>query len=72
MEAKELRQKTLAELDEILMDAVREDFVLRMQHAAGGLLTKTHLLRGKRRDIARIKTIMNEKRAAVSVLEEVQ
>ena len=40
--------------------SLREQFNLRMQKATGQL-SQTHLLKQVRRDIARVKTVLNEK-----------
>jgi large subunit ribosomal protein L29 len=62
MNASELRKKNQAELKEELHDLLREQFNLRMQRASGQL-NKGHLLRNVRRNIARVKTVMNENKA---------
>jgi large subunit ribosomal protein L29 len=62
MNASELRNKGQAELKDELLDLLREQFNLRMQRASGQL-TKGHLLRNVRRNIARVKTVLNEKKA---------
>ena len=62
MNATELRQKSETELKQELMSLLREQFNLRMQQAAGQL-PKGHLIREARRNIARIKTVLNEKKA---------
>jgi len=41
---------------------LREQFNLRMQRASGQM-NKGHLMRNARRNIARIKTVLNEKKA---------
>ena len=64
MEAQELRSKTLDELNEELVALRREQFNLRMQQATGEL-SHHHEHRRVRKDIARVKTVLNElKRAA--------
>ncbi len=60
MKASELGQKTVEELNSELLDQMKEQFKLRMQ-AATGQLGQTHLLKQNRRDIARIKTVLNQK-----------
>lgn len=60
MKAKELRSKTPAELQQELMELMRAQFGLRMQHATQQL-GNTNLLRNTRRDIARVKTILSQK-----------
>jgi len=62
MNASELRQKSETELKQELMSLLREQFNLRMQQASGQL-PKGHLIREARRNIARIKTVLNEKKA---------
>ena len=59
MKAKELREKSVEELNTLL----REQFNLRMQ-AASGQLQQSHLLKQVRRDVARVKTLLNEKAGA--------
>ena len=60
MNAKQLREKSTTDLQDELLALLREQFNLRMQRATGQL-SKPHLFRRVRRDIARIKTVMNEK-----------
>lgn len=60
MKAKELRGKNAAELQQELIELLRAQFGLRMQHATQQL-TNPNLLRKTRRDIARIKTILSQK-----------
>ena len=60
MNAQDLRQKNEAELREELSGLLREQFNLRMQRGIGQLATP-HELRRVRRDIARVKTVLNEK-----------
>ncbi len=63
MKAGELREKSLKELEQTLHELLREQFNLRMQKGAGQL-PRPDQFRKVRRDIARVKTIMNEKRRA--------
>ncbi|AVJ56508.1 MULTISPECIES: 50S ribosomal protein L29 [Idiomarina] len=63
MKASELKEKTVEQLQEELLNLRREQFNLRMQ-AATGQLNQTHMMKQVRRDIARIKTILNEKAGA--------
>lgn len=60
MSAQNLRSKTDAELREELTGLMREQFNLRMQKGTGQL-SQPNELRRVRRDIARLKTILNEK-----------
>ena len=59
MDANELRGKSVDELNEELIALRREQFNLRMQKATGEL-NQNHEHRRVRKDIARIKTVMNE------------
>jgi large subunit ribosomal protein L29 len=59
MKATELRQKTKAELEAMLLELSRERFNLRMQKAVGQL-TKPDQVKKVRRDIARIQTVLNQ------------
>ncbi len=69
MQASELRDKSVDELNEELVALRREQFNLRMQQATGEL-SKHHEHRRVRKDIARVKTVLNEKaRAAVMTNE---
>ena len=63
MKANELREKSQAELRETLHELLKEQFNLRMQQGTGQL-ARPHLMKVVRRNIARVKTIMNEKRRA--------
>ena len=63
MKAAEVRQKTPDELTEMLRGLRREALNLRFQRA-GGQLEATSRVREVRRDIARIRTIINERRRA--------
>jgi large subunit ribosomal protein L29 len=59
MQAEELRSKSTDELTEELVALRREQFNLRMQQATGELANNSQHRR-VRRDIARVKTILNE------------
>ncbi|HJT51259.1 MAG TPA: 50S ribosomal protein L29 [Nitrosospira sp.] len=58
--AKELRTKNLSELQKELLELLRAQFGLRMQHATQQL-GNTNQLKNIRRDIARTKTILAQK-----------
>lgn len=60
MKASELREKSVEELNGVLLTQLKEQFKLRMQ-AATGQLSQTHLLALVRKDIARIKTALKQK-----------
>ncbi|EAT11908.1 50S ribosomal protein L29 [Bermanella marisrubri] len=60
MKAQDLREKSVDELNAELKDMLADQFKYRMQKATGQL-GQTHLLKEVRRDIARVKTIINQK-----------
>lgn len=59
MKANELRSKSKTELDSELENLLREQFNLRMQKGTGQLGNPARF-KSLRRDIARVKTVMNE------------
>ena len=59
MDATDLREKSIEELSEELVALRREQFNLRMQQATGELM-HNHEHGRVRKDIARIKTVLNE------------
>ena len=63
MKASELQGKTQSELRETLHDLLKEQFNLRMQRGTGQF-SRPHLMKDVRRNIARVKTVMNQKRQA--------
>lgn len=62
MKASELRQKNTDELRQELLALLREQFNLRMQKGAGQT-GRPHLIKQVRRNIARVKTILGERKA---------
>jgi len=60
MKANDLREKSVADLNKELLDLTREKFNLRMQQGTGQL-TQPHQIKAARRNIARVKTILNQK-----------
>ena len=62
MKAEEVRAKTSDELVDALRDLKKEQFNLRFQQATGQL-ENTSRYRVIRRDIARIKTVLGQRRA---------
>lgn len=60
-DVKELREKSVQELGDELLKLRKEHFNLRMQKASGQL-GQVHLLKETKKDIARVKTLMQEKR----------
>ena len=59
MKANELREKSAQQLNEQLLGLLRDQFNLRMQKATGQL-GQSHLLKQVKRDIARVKTVLNQ------------
>ncbi|MCH9671352.1 MAG: 50S ribosomal protein L29 [Gammaproteobacteria bacterium] len=60
MKSSEIRGKDTAALETELLELEREAFNLRMQKGAGQL-TRTSEVKAVRRNIARFKTILNER-----------
>lgn len=60
MKAQELRAKNEKELGDLLIELRKEQFSLRMQHGTGAL-DGPHELKRVRREIARLKTVLNER-----------
>ena len=59
MKANELREKSAQQLNEQLLGLLRDQFNLRMQKATGQF-GQSHLLSQVKRDIARVKTVLNQ------------
>jgi len=69
MDARELRDKTPDQLRDELVRLKKEAFNLRFQQATGQL-ENTARMRAVRRDVARVKTILNEKAAGAAATAE--
>ena len=61
MKVSELRQKSVDELNKLVLDLLREQFEYRMK-VATGQLGQTHVIKKTRRSIARVKTVIAEKK----------
>ncbi len=61
MKAKELREKSMQELNDLLIEKRKEQFNLRMQ-AGSGQPPRSNQFGEVRRDIARIKLVLGEKK----------
>ena len=61
MKASVFRSRTGEELKRELLDLLRQAFNLRMQYGSGQLARPSEM-RALRRDVARIKTVMSERR----------
>jgi len=59
MQARELRQKNRGDLMNLLLELRREQFNLRMQQGSGQTVRPSRV-KEVRKEIARIKTVMNE------------
>jgi large subunit ribosomal protein L29 len=64
MKTKDLRTKSVEQLQEDLLALLKEQFEFRMKQATGQL-GQTHVLKRARKDIARIKTLISEKKRGV-------
>ena len=60
MKSNELRDKTSEELEAALIAELKQQFNLRMQLSTGQL-NESHKVKQTRRNIARIKTVLNQK-----------
>ena len=65
MKAKEIRELTSAEIQQRILDEKKEVQQLRFQHAVAQLENPA-VLRQKRREIARLRTILTERESAES------
>ena len=65
MKASGLRDKSVEELQQEVENLVKEQFNYRMQQSTGQL-GQSHLLKQVKKDIARVKTVLNEKRSAAA------
>jgi large subunit ribosomal protein L29 len=65
MKAAEFRKQSESQLQQELLQLRKEQFNLRMQ-AASGQLPRPHQFTQVRRNIARLKTVLGEKRANVT------
>ena len=59
MKSNELREKSAQQLNDQLLGLLRDRFNLYMQKATGQL-GQSHLLSQVKRDIARVKTVLNQ------------
>ena len=68
MDTNDLRAKSIKDLNEELQSLEKERFAHRMQQSTGQL-TQTHLLKQVSKDIARVKTCLNEKSRKIGLEE---
>lgn len=59
MNAKDLRNKSVPELEKELLKQLENQFKNKMQKMTGQL-AQTHLIKQNRRNVARLKTVLNE------------
>lgn len=59
MNAKDLRNKSVPELEKELLKQLESQFKNKMQKMTGQL-AQTHLIKQNRRNVARLKTVLNE------------
>lgn len=62
--AAELRAKSASELNEQLLELRKEEFGLRMKRGTGTSDLNTARFKSIRREVARIKTVLNEQQTA--------
>jgi large subunit ribosomal protein L29 len=62
MKANEMRGKSPAELNGLLLELLKEQFNLRMQRGTEQM-SKPSEMKRVRREIARVKTVMNQQRS---------
>jgi large subunit ribosomal protein L29 len=67
--ARDLREQTLDELDKQVADLQEQLFKLRFQRATGQM-DDVHKIANVRKDLARAKTVINEKRRAQAAAQE--
>ena len=60
MKAEELREKSVEELNSLLLELSKTEFEQKYSNKVGRL-DKSHLIKNTRRDIARVKTVLTEK-----------
>ncbi len=60
MKARELREKSVDELNQELLGLLKDQFNLRLRKASGQL-NQSHLMIQVRKDIARVKTVLTQK-----------
>ncbi len=71
MKASELREKPVEELQEEIESLVKDQFTHRMQKSTGQL-NQAHLLKQVAKDIARAKTVLNEKLSSEQAGRKIQ
>lgn len=65
MKAKEIRDLSVTEIEKRLRDTRQESLMLRLRRQTGQV-EKTHEIRERRKTIARLETILNQKKKAAA------
>ena len=65
MKTKDLREKSLPELEDLLRDTSKELVDLRIRKETGQL-EKPHMIKSLRKEIARLETLIDEKREPIN------
>jgi len=65
MKAKEIRDLSVTEIEKRLRDTREEALKLRLGRQTGQV-EKTHQIRERRKDVARLETILNQKKKAAA------
>lgn len=63
--AKDLRDQTIEELEFLCGNAKKELFLLRCEKKSGAKMAKPHRVGQQRKEIAKLLTVMHEKRSAL-------
>jgi large subunit ribosomal protein L29 len=61
LEMNDLKKQTLDELKAVYRDLSKEIYEMKTEFSIARKLEKPHLLRGKKRDRARVLTVLNQK-----------
>jgi len=61
MKLQEIKEKTVEELNELILESKKELFTLRMGHNKLKQLEDTASIRNKKKEIARMKTVLRQK-----------
>ncbi len=61
MKLQEIKEKTIEELKDIILESKKELFTLRMGHNKLKQLENTASIKNKKREIARLKTVLRQK-----------
>ncbi len=61
MKLQEIKEKTVEELNDLILESKKELFTLRMGHNKLKQLEDTASIRNKKKEIARMKTVLRQK-----------